>query len=96
MKRLGHDSSATLEDDVVAGPAEGNGASPQVQRVVPGRPVYSSEMERDEVARPQVERNKSMLVTFGVDIGHHLKAVPTHRIVVINKHLRLEQASQQM
>ena len=55
MERRRHDTGAALEGDVVASPAKGNGAAPQVQRAVTWRPVHSTEMERGAVARLQVE-----------------------------------------
>ena len=96
MERRRHDTSAALEGDVVASPAKGNGAAPQVQRAVAWCAVHSTEMERGAVARLQVERDNPMLVPFGVDVGHDLEAVRAHWIVVTNEHSRLEQASPPM
>ena len=92
MERRRHDTSAALEGDVVASPAKGDGAAPQVRRAVAWRAVHSTEMERGAVARLQIKRDDPMLVPFGIDSGHDLEAVSAHRIVITNEHLRLEQA----
>ena len=54
-ERRRHDAGAGLKRDVVASPAEGNSAAPQIRGAVARRAMHGAKMERGAITGLQIE-----------------------------------------